>query len=368
MALLDIQRRFRELGRIRSGTKAQSKNGKSYPTKLSEWRLTSASQELLNVAAEVYGGTVQVWKDAPTQGDQYELLTGTDRFDVLVPPGEPLSQYWELWSGGGCERRCNGLQEQLSGEPCLCPSDIAQRAELAKSGQACKATTRLSVILPRIPDIGVWRVESHGMNAAVELPGTVSIIHAAISQGQMLPAQLRLEQRTSKKDGETRHFAVPVLELPTVTMAQLQGGEVPQQIAAPQQRAIQAAPSEAEIASGGGRVGEDEAAPASAKDVGGAGSRPDGPAMVGSENPAPVPASNTLTVEQVAEAFEIPAFKSKAVESMARSLEVEAQAKGMSADDLAAVVEEVTGVRHLSELGNTKAGPDLFRAISEWAR
>lgn len=338
MALLDIQRRFRELGRIRSGAKAVTKSGKSYPTKLSEWRLTSASQELLNVAAEVYGGTVQVWKDAPTQGDQYELLTGTDRFDVLVPPGEPLSQYWELWSGGGCTRRCNGLQEMLSGEPCLCPSDIAQRAELAKSGQACKATTRLSVILPRIPDIGVWRVESHGMNAAVELPGTVSIIHAAISQGQMLPAQLRLEQRTSKKDGETRHFAVPVLELPTVTMAQLQGGEVPQQLAAPEQRAIQAAPSEAEtIASGGGRVGEDEATPVVAP-VGGSKPGEAKPASNTQGNPSP----------------------------FIRSIATAATRAGMEKDTLNSLVEEATGLRSVYDITEPSDGNKVLEAIAEY--
>jgi hypothetical protein len=218
--LLGIQRRYRELGRLRMGEKGTSKNGGSYPRKLAEWRLTSQSRELLDVAASLYGGTVGRWEGAPTEGVQWELRSGTDRLDVLVPPGQVLSQYFELWSGGGCVRRCNGMA-QTTGELCACPADLELRSELAKDGKACKPTTRLSVILPRIPDIGVWRVESHGMNAAVEIPGTVDILRQALEGGVMIPAQLRMEQRTSKKDGETRHFVVPVLELPTVTIAAL---------------------------------------------------------------------------------------------------------------------------------------------------
>lgn len=236
LGLLDLQKRFRELGRIRLGERGQ----KGAPKKLSEFRLTSASSELLAVASHVYGGAVREWTGAPTEGKQYELLTGADRLDVLIPPGEPLSQSWELWSGGGCQRRCNGVAQE-TGEECVCPADIEERMELAKTGKACKATTRLSVMLPRIPDIGVWRVETHGLNAAVELPGTVEILKAALNTGELIPAQLRLDQRTSKKDGQTRHFVVPVLELPTVTTAALMAGGV---------KAIEAAPVAA-ISSGG---------------------------------------------------------------------------------------------------------------------
>lgn len=226
LGIIDLQRRFRELGRLRMGAKVATRNGKQAPSRLSEWRLTSPSEDLLHAAAECYGGEVRVWEGAPTEGRQFELFTGTDRLDVLVPPGTPLSQSWELWSGGGCERRCNGHARE-TGEACICPADIAARMALAQKGQACKPTTRFSIVLPRIPDIGVWRVESHGVNAAVELPGTVAILRQATEAGSLIPAQLRIDQRTSKVEGQTRHFVVPALELPTVTTAALLAGEVP---------------------------------------------------------------------------------------------------------------------------------------------
>lgn len=239
LGIIDLQRRFRELGRLRMG----SKGAKGQPQRLSDWRLTSPSIELLTVAAEVYGGEVKVWEGAPTEGRQYELFTGTDRLDVLVPPNGTLSQAWELWSGGGCVRRCNGAAQE-GGEACACPSEVSERIELSKKGKACKPTTRFSLVLPRIPDIGVWRVESHGVNAAVELPGTVEILRRATEVGELIPAQLRIDNRTSKVDGKTQHYVVPVLELPTVTTAALLAGEAPslsmgaREIAAPAPRAI----------------------------------------------------------------------------------------------------------------------------------
>jgi hypothetical protein len=235
MPILDIQRRFRELGRIRLGEQRVAKSGKSYPAKLETFRLTSPSEDLIASCAELYGGEVKVWENAPGQGRQWELVTTTSVLDVLVPPGEPLSQWNETWSGGGCVRRCDGFRNVLTDEPCQCPSDTDARSELAAKGLACKPTTRLSLILPRVPDVGVWRLESHGYNSAVELPGTVALLEAVLSRGFMLPAQLRLEARTTKRDGQTNHFVVPVLELTGMTMAALRSGEAAgyQQLEAP---------------------------------------------------------------------------------------------------------------------------------------
>lgn len=324
MSLLDLQRRFRELGRIRLG----EKGAKGQPVKLSEFRLTSSSKELLDVAATVYGGEVKVWSGAPTEGEQYELQTGTDRLDVLIPPGEPLTQSWELWSGGGCQRRCNGVA-QTTGEACVCPNDLEERSALAQKGKACKATTRLSIVLPRIPDIGVWRVETHGINAAVELPGTVDLLRAALESGVMLPAQLRLDKRTSKKDGQTRHFVVPVLELPTITTAQLMSG-------------------------GAAVVGE----------IGGTSSA----TALPSPTPTAVP---EIAEEPVVSSGEVEApapTRSKAVASMVRSIEVEVEDKKLSPVDLSSILGEAAGVRSLDEITSTKAGPAIFAALQEWGR
>lgn len=218
MSILTLQRRLRELGRIRTGVKVAGSNGRSRPAKLETFRLTSPSRELLEAAAEIYGGEVRAWPE----GDGWELVTKVDALDIIIPPGDAMSQFFEMWSGGGCQRRCDGVTNLLTMEPCLCPADQDERRTLAADGKACKPTTRLNVILPLVPDMGVWRLESHGYYAAVELAGTAEFLARATAEGRLLPARLRLDQREAKRPGQpTNRYAVPVIELPQTRIAEM---------------------------------------------------------------------------------------------------------------------------------------------------
>ena len=204
MPILDMQRRLREAGRIRIGAQVVAKNGKSRPSKLEKFRLTSADQRAIDAAAALYGGTPQRWDGAPV-GEQWELFTDANLLPVVIPPADTaFSQFYELWSGGGCQRRCDGYRELIGDQQCVC--DPANRE--------CKPHTRLNVMLRDLPGVGVWRLETQGYYAATELAGVSELLIAAATRGQLLPATLRLEQRQVKRPGEaTKNFVVPVLDL-----------------------------------------------------------------------------------------------------------------------------------------------------------
>jgi hypothetical protein len=206
--IIDLQRRLAEVGRIRIGQQVPSGKG-SRPAKLDTFRLTSADRTKIANAAQLYGGTVTEWQ-APA-GNQWEVITATDSLNVIVPPAHTFTQFYELWSAGGCQRRCDGVTESLTEGDCLCDPD----------NRECAIHTRLSVMLADLPGLGVWRIDTSGYYAAVELQAAVEVVRLAA--GKMLPAQLRLEQRMVKRDGQTRRFAVPVLDI-AVSPAQLLGG------------------------------------------------------------------------------------------------------------------------------------------------
>src|SRR3954464_4210914 len=107
MPILGLQQRIRELGRIRMGQVVRGSNGKTRPEKLDRFRLTSASRELLEKVAALYGGEVADWTPANGGPAQFEVVTEARRLPILVPP-QPVTQWYELWSGGGCQRRCDG--------------------------------------------------------------------------------------------------------------------------------------------------------------------------------------------------------------------------------------------------------------------
>lgn len=212
--ILDIQRRHRELGRIRMGEKGP----KGQPVKLTTWRLTSANRLLLDEAASLWGGEVREWEGSPT-GGQWELATQTPELPIIIPPGrDPVSQWMEQWTKGGCTHRCDGERNTITDLPCSCDM----------TNPVCKPTTRLSVMLPDLPDVGVWRLESHGWNAAAELPGTIALIQAAAEQGRFLEGRLRIEERRQVREGKTKQFIVPALDI-GVTVRELtsgHGGEI----------------------------------------------------------------------------------------------------------------------------------------------
>jgi hypothetical protein len=246
MPIVDLQRQFRELGRLRLGHTVPTKGGKRRPEKLKTWRLTSPRADLLERAAEVYGGTVVGWPEAP-DGDEYQIITTTDELDMIVPPGRPIGQWNELWGGGGCVRRCDGQTEQIGAVPCVCKRefpDLSERTDAASKGNACKPTTRLQVILPRLPDIGTWLLVSHSYYAAVELAGTVDLLMRAREAGRLIEARLWIDQRSDKRMGQpTKSFPVPAIRIPETFHELMAGGAPALQIGPPNRPALPPGPT-----------------------------------------------------------------------------------------------------------------------------
>lgn len=217
MPIIELQRRLREAGRIRIGEQVPTSNGKTRPSKLETFRFTSRDRKVIDAAAEAYGGTVAAWSSP--DGDQWQVKSAAVEILCVVPPGQmAFSQWYELWSAGGCKRRCDGQSELISGKACLCDAEARD----------CSIHTRLSLLLTDLPGLGVWRLDTQGYYAAVELGGVVDLAAAFTERGQMLPARLRLEQRSVKRtvDGktETRRFAVPTLDLDVHPLALVRAG------------------------------------------------------------------------------------------------------------------------------------------------
>ncbi|MCW2831116.1 MAG: hypothetical protein JWP31_1808 [Aeromicrobium sp.] len=195
---LVLQRRQAELGRIRLGQKQATSNGKSRPSKLDRFRFTSVSEQYVRDLAALYGGTAQPWDNNGIPS--WEVITTATSIPVIVVKNG-LSQWMETWSGGGCTHRCDGEFNTLTNEACD-PNDPAH--------VAAKPTTRLSVMLPELEAIGVFRLETHGWNAAAEIPAVAELAQFV---GDLVPAVLHLVERRAIKDGKTSRFVVPVLDL-----------------------------------------------------------------------------------------------------------------------------------------------------------
>lgn len=212
-----IQRQARELGRLRTGVF----NGK-YPERSKTWIVTSPAAHQVEAAAALFGGKPEKWQPQGSGAPQFRVITEASSIEAIMPPGDPLSQDYESWSKGGAQRRCDGITESLSDSPCLCRATWGDSFHLtAPKDAACKITTRLNVILPQMPDMGVFRVESHSFYAANEIAAAVDMIRAAVGPTRLVPVSLRIEPRTRVSRGETKKFPVIIVELRGATAGEI---------------------------------------------------------------------------------------------------------------------------------------------------
>lgn len=217
-----MQRRSLPLGQIRIGD-SEPVAGKSYrkPRRLQKFRFTTPVRETADAIAAKFGGIPAPWDRRP---GYWAVDTDQSVIEVWVPPrGLAVDAWMELWDGGRCKRRCDGITEQRSGQPCMCPQpqDRTDAADVARAAnerkrlaalnppQGCKPTTRISVQIPGLPGVtGVWQLRTGSANAAVETADTGEVLERAREMDVYLPALLVIDWRPGQ-DGHP----YPVLTL-----------------------------------------------------------------------------------------------------------------------------------------------------------
>ena len=205
MSIVALQKRARRLGEIRLGDTVTS-GGKTRPVKLDTFRLTSVAKGLLDQAAALWGGEVTPWQPSERSTPRWQVTTNTSELPVIVPPQDPDNVSWyELWSAGGMQRRCDGEHIQVKGDPQPCVCDPENRE--------CRMVTRLQVMLPDLPDVGVWLLSSTGYYAAAEMSMSLEVVMRTAATTGLLPAAtLAIDPREIKRPGDqVKKFVVPVL-------------------------------------------------------------------------------------------------------------------------------------------------------------
>jgi hypothetical protein len=282
MPLIDVQRRHVRTGAIRLGNRVPvSGSDKTRPNKLDSFRITSPHRAVIQAVASQFGGTVRPWVGG--HGPEFEVITTVRELPVLLPQ-QLIDPNYELWGNKINQRLCDGQTERIRNTPCLCAQwDNHRHSFYGRSGsracqicgldeswlgqphthqyehglcvecgcrRPCKPTTRVNVMIRGVPSIGVFKVESHGINAAMDLTGFADLIAQTTIP---LPARLVMEYvdqlrlmigSNGQERTEARKFWVPRLFIDWLTpdMAYMESAQLEQ--AARAQIAISGAPAQ----------------------------------------------------------------------------------------------------------------------------
>lgn len=201
MPIKDLQQRYQDSFRIRLGDRSGRNSG---PVALTDRiRITAPNKEAVAAFAEKYGeakgGEVRAWED---EWEVYLPITG---LPIWIMPGDSLIQWWELYRGKVCDRRCDGEVEQLTKQDCLCPGDIDKRIEDKNS---CKPMSRISVVCPDVAILGTGALVTHSRIAAETFPTAITLALPWLSRGRPVAGVLR----TLTHKGRTT-FTFPTIEI-----------------------------------------------------------------------------------------------------------------------------------------------------------
>jgi hypothetical protein len=215
--IMTMKRQAAELGRIRTGYSRPNpdQGRRPIPVKSKTFVLSSHSRDYIAAAAELYGGRVEPWTPQNQSVAQWRVITDATELRAILPAGDPLSQSYEMWSGGGCSRRCDGVTERLSGEACVCLARYGEDWHERKADEVCRPTSRVGVFLPDLPDLGVWRLETKSHYAADALAGGLDTVLQATEGRGLMPVRMWIEQRSAVRGGKTKQFQV-VMVVPSL--------------------------------------------------------------------------------------------------------------------------------------------------------
>lgn len=224
-----IQRRLREVGRIRTGY-SDEVEGKTWrkPRRSDTLILSSVQQRLIVAAAALWGGEPEEWTPQGSSVPVWRVVTDQKEIPAILPQGNPLSTMFEMWVGGRCHRRCDGLWEDKDRvrKPCVCAAnfgDLWHEQEPTNPPTICKPTARLNVYLEGLGDFGWWRAEVHSYHAVAELEGIVDLIKGRLGPEPSVRIRLAIEWRTVPK----RKFPVLSIRMDDENAIMILSGQAP---------------------------------------------------------------------------------------------------------------------------------------------
>jgi len=188
-------RRLPRLGKIRLGIKDTSKTGSPYPKPVDYFVVPDGIKEYVGEKPrelEIMLPSENPDEFAPQWYRAYSIAWGL----VCIGDGETARRKVDAETGGIAGR---GTRRWEWKDEVVCNPQ-----ECAEFGSQCRRVMNLMVLLPTVPGLGVWQIDTSSFHSIVSVNSTANMLKGVLGRCSMIPLTLALEPVEVTPPGQTR--------------------------------------------------------------------------------------------------------------------------------------------------------------------
>jgi len=195
---LSETRRLPRLGKIHLGVKATNDKGVEYPRATDYFVCPEEVQALYGNEPRELDILIPV-EDDEVWANQYYRRYSRTRGLVCKGDGETCRRMIDTATGDTADHNTKSTA-WVEGLPCEgknCPD---------YQGNKCKEVINLQFLLPRVPGLGVWQIDSGSINSIININSCATMIRAVCGRISWIPISLTLEptEVVSPDDGKRK--------------------------------------------------------------------------------------------------------------------------------------------------------------------
>jgi hypothetical protein len=211
--------RMPRLGKIHLGIKVKNAAGVEYPQKTEYFVLPKENSDYQRIV-DLFGEKPKALRilipveDEELWASQYYKMYDMTRGLICKGDGEMAMRMIDVKTG----TFANKTTETVTMKEWTCAGKECPEYQAKKCGE----TMNLRFILPEVPGLGVWQIDTGSINSILNINSCAKMIKAAFGRISMVPLSLTLEPIDVNNPETGKKQKVFVLNLrSTVTMAQL---------------------------------------------------------------------------------------------------------------------------------------------------
>ncbi len=195
---LSEQKRLPRLGKLRLGIKVTNKKGTEYPKATNYFVCPDEVKKVYGEEPQSLDIIIPV-EDEELWANQYYRQYSRGRGLVCKGDGEICRRMIDLGTGNDTNRDTKqiGWKDGVSCAGRACPDYQAKK---------CKEVMNLQFLLPRVPGLGIWQIDTGSINSIRNINNMAAMIRATCDRVSWIPLVLTLEPTvvTNPDDGKKK--------------------------------------------------------------------------------------------------------------------------------------------------------------------